>query len=162
MSLHIRPAARADAPHIWRFLHDLAEYEKLLDTFTVSEEKLADALFCLQPKVFCDLAEWNGAPAGIAIWYYNYTTFGGQHGIYLEDLYVGQSHRGLGLGRALLAHLAARCVAEDLVRLDWSVLTWNTPAIDFYKQLGAEMKDDWAGCKLTGAALRGLAASARR
>jgi diamine N-acetyltransferase len=104
------------------------------------------------------MVEWDGQAVGLALWFYNFSTFEGRHGIYLEDLYVRPEHRGRGLGRALLEHLARRCVDEGLTRLQWSVLDWNAPAIGFYRGLGAEMLDAWTGCRVDGEALVQLAA----
>ena len=114
------------------------------------------ALFCEQPRVFCDVAEWDGQPVGFALWFYTFSTFKGRHGIYLEDLYVRPGHRGRGLGRALLTSLAARCAREDLGRLEWAVLNWNAPSIGFYESLGASPQRDWTVYRLTGDALREL------
>jgi diamine N-acetyltransferase len=122
---------------------------------------IAGALFGPAPRVFCDIAEWHGQPAGFALWFYNFSTFRGRHGIYLEDLFVRPAQRGHGLGKALLAHLARRCVTENLARLEWSVLDWNTPSIDFYKAQGAVMLDGWTTCRVTGEALWRLADQAR-
>jgi GNAT superfamily N-acetyltransferase len=110
-------------------------------------------LFGSAPKVFCDLAFSDGAPAGFALWYHTYSTFQGRHGIWLEDLFVTEVRRGLGIGRALLAHLARRCVEENLGRFEWAVLDWNQPSIDFYKSQGATFMDDWRRCRVSGEAL---------
>ena len=120
---------------------------------------IAGALFSPNPRLFCDIAEHRGAPVGIAIWFYNFSTFKGRHGIYLEDLFVSPASRGLGLGKALLARLARRCVEEDLARLEWSVLDRNAPSIDFYKARGAELMDGWTTCRVTGDALQRLGAT---
>lgn len=158
MTLAIRPAASADAALIFAFVRELAEYEKLTSDVTTSEAEIASALFGPNPRVFCDIAEWNGEPAGFALWFYNFSTFRGRHGIYLEDLFVRPRFRGHGMGKALLAHLAKRAVAEGCARVEWAVLDWNTPAIDFYKSLGARPMDGWTVFRLTGAALERLAA----
>lgn len=157
MSVTIRPAVPADAPLIHALVVELADYERLAHEVRSTPESLAGALFCTAPRVFCDIAEWEGQPAGLALWFYNFSTFAGRHGLYLEDLYVRPDHRGRGLGVALLAGLARRCVAEDLARLDWSVLDWNAPSIGFYRGLGADMLDEWTGCRLSGSALHRLA-----
>ncbi len=157
MSITIRPAVPADAPLIHALVVELAEYERLAHEVRSTPGSLAEALFCAAPRVFCDIAEWKEQPAGLALWFYNFSTFAGRHGLYLEDLYVHPDHRGRGLGVALLAGLARRCVAEDLARLDWSVLDWNAPSIGFYRGLGAEMLDEWTGCRLSGPALQRLA-----
>ncbi len=115
------------------------------------------ALFCDHPKAYCELVEVAGEAVGFALWFYNFSTFVGRHGLYLEDLYVRPQARGSGLGRALLARLAQRCVDENLGRLDWAVLDWNAPAIAFYDALGSVSLDDWRTRRLDGAALQALA-----
>lgn len=157
MSLAIRPAAPADAPLIYDFVRELAEYEKLLHAVEAGEADLAHALFGPQPKVFCDIAELDGAPVGFALWFYTFSTFKGRHGLYLEDLYVSPASRGVGVGKALLAHLARRCVDEGLGRLEWAVLDWNAPAIAFYESLGSVALEDWIVRRLTGELLARLA-----
>jgi GNAT superfamily N-acetyltransferase len=163
--LQIRPARPADAPLVMQLIRDLARYEKLLDDVDADESMIARALFAPQPRVFCDIAEWSapgGAPlaAGFALWFYNFSTFRGRHGIYLEDLFVRPEHRGRGIGRALLAHLARRCVDEDLARLEWAVLDWNEPALRFYRSLGALGLEEWIPHRVTGPALAALAGAA--
>ena len=155
--LTIRPAEPKDAPLVFDFVRELAEYERLAHEVVATEADLAAALFNAQPRVFCDIAEWNGSPSGLALWFYNFSTFRGQHGISLEDLYVRPDQRGRGIGKALLAHLAARCGREGLARLDWAVLDWNAPSIAFYQSLGAFPTADWTGFRLTGTALVDLA-----
>ncbi|MFZ4533513.1 MAG: GNAT family N-acetyltransferase [Alsobacter sp.] len=157
----IRPATSADAGLVFDLVHELAVYERLEADVDATPAMIAEALFGPAPRVFCDLAEWQGQPAGFALWFYNFSTFRGRHGIYLEDLFVREAQRGHGLGKALLAHLARRCVAENLARLEWSVLDWNTPSIDFYKAQGAVMLDGWTTCRVTGEALWRLAEQAR-
>ena len=158
MTVEIRPAAPADAPLILALIRELAEYERLAHEVDAREDMLAAALFGANPRVFCDIAEWEGEPAGLALWFYSFSTFRGRHGIYLEDLFVRPALRGRGLGKALLAHLARRCVAEDLPRLEWGVLDWNEPAIAFYRSLGAVAMGEWTKHRLDGAALARLAA----
>ena len=153
----VRAATPADASLIHQFIRDLAEYEKLLDAVEASEADTAAALFGDQPRAFADIAEIDGQPVGFALWFYNYSTFVGRHGIYLEDLFVRPSARGSGAGKALLANLAKRCVTEGLGRLEWSVLDWNAPSIAFYDSLGAASMDEWIIRRLTGEALRKLA-----
>jgi GNAT superfamily N-acetyltransferase len=161
MSPLIRPATPGDVPLILSLVRELAEYEKLLHEVKATEEDLREALFTAHPRVFCDIVERHGEGVGFALWYYTYSTFTGKHGIYLEDLYVRPSHRGQGLGKLLLATLAKRCVAESLGRLEWSVLDWNTPSIEFYKAQGAVLMDEWTFCRVTDAALWRLADHAR-
>lgn len=161
--LSIRPARPADAAVVMDLIRDLARYEKLLDDVDADEAMIGKALFAPQPRVFCDVAEWTapgGSPvaAGFALWFYNFSTFRGRHGIYLEDLFVRPEYRGRGIGRELLVGLARRCVAQDLARLEWAVLDWNEPALRFYRSLGALGLKEWIPHRVTGAALRELAA----
>ncbi len=156
MSLAIRDAAREDAPLILRFIRDLADYERLRHEAVATEDDIVRDLFGTEPKVFCQIATWNGEPAGFALWFYTYSTFLGRHGIWLEDLFVPPGMRGHGVGKALLANLAARCVRDGLGRLEWAVLDWNTPSIEFYKAHGAEFMDEWRRCRVTGDALARL------
>ena len=121
------------------------------------EADIARDLFGPAPRAFCDIAEADGRAVGFALWFYNYSTFAGRHGIYLEDLFVRPEARGLGAGKALLASLARRCLAEDLGRLEWAVLDWNAPSIAFYDRLGAAAMDEWTVRRLTGEALERLA-----
>lgn len=157
-SVTVRPASPEDVGLIHGFIRDLAEYEKLLHEAEATEADIASALFCDHPRVFCDIAEADGAPVGFALWFYSFSTFRGRHGIYLEDLFVRQPARGLGAGKALLRALARRCVDEGLARLEWSVLDWNAPAIGFYDGLGAAAMGDWTVRRLDGQALKALAA----
>jgi GNAT superfamily N-acetyltransferase len=157
MPVSIRPAVPTDGTLIYRFVRDLAEYEKLLDTVEATENDVTAALFGENPKAFCDIAELDGEPVGFALWFYNYSTFVGRHGIYLEDLFVRPQARGAGAGKALLANLARRCVDEKLGRLEWAVLDWNAPSIAFYDSLGAAAMDEWIVRRMTGEALRRLA-----
>ena len=154
--LRLRPATAADAALVMSFIRDLAEYEKLLDDVIATPADIERALFAPQPRVFCDIAEWGGVPAGFALWFYNFSTFRGRHGIYLEDLFVRQAVRGKGIGKALLVQLAQRAVREGCARLEWSVLDWNEPSIRFYKSLGAMPMDDWTIFRVTDDALARL------
>ena len=153
----LRPAAPTDAPEILALIRELADYEHLLHEVDATREGLHAALFGPTPRVFCDLAEQDGVIAGFALWFYSFSTFRGRHGIYLEDLFVRPAMRGHGIGRALLADLAARCLREDLARLEWSVLDWNEPALAFYRTLGARGMTDWIPHRVTGEALLTLA-----
>ena len=159
MSLTLRPARPGDALHVLQLIRELADYERLPHEVDTTEAAIHEALFGPAPRVFCDLAEWEDAPAGFAVWFYSFSTFRGRHGIYLEDLFVRPDFRGRGVGRALLARLAQRCVTEDLPRLEWSVLDWNEPALSFYRALGATAMDGWTIERLTGATLERLAAA---
>ena len=143
MTVTVRPAVPADAALIFGFIRGLADYEKLLHEVTTTADEVAGHLFGPTPRAFCDIAEADGAPVGFALWFYNYSTFRGRHGIYLEDLFVRPQHRGHGIGGALLARLARRCVEQGLTRLEWTVLDWNEPSIQFYESLGARPVPGW-------------------
>jgi GNAT superfamily N-acetyltransferase len=156
----IRAATLADADLIFALVQELAAYEKLSACVDATADSLAQALFGANARVFCDIAEYDGAAAGLAVWFYTFSTFRGRHGIWLEDLYVRPGFRGRGMGKALLAGLAERCVSENLARLEWSVLDWNTPSIAFYKAMGAVLMNEWTNCRCEGEALRGLASRA--
>src|ERR1700754_2349699 len=157
MSLSILRARPDQARLIFSLLCELAEYEKLTHEVEATEADIAAALFGDNPRLFCEIAQWDGKPAGFAVWYSNFSTFAGRPGIFLEDLFVRPAHRGKGIGKALLAHLAKLCVENGWSRVQWSVLDWNTPSIDFYKSIGAEMMDEWKLCKINGPALAQLA-----
>jgi GNAT superfamily N-acetyltransferase len=156
--LVIRPATPADAGVIMAFIRELEDYEQLLHMVEAREADIARDLFGASPRIFCDIAEAGGQPIGFALWFYNYSTFRGRHGVYLEDLYVRPAARGRGAGKALLKRLARRCVDERLSRLEWAVLDWNAPSIGFYDSLGAEALKDWIVRRLSGEALAKLAA----
>ena len=156
-SVTVRPAVRADAPVIAELVRELAAYERLAVEAVATEADFAAALFGPAPRAFCDIAEVDGEAAGLALWFYNFSTFVGRHGLYVEDLFVRPHARGAGAGRALLAQLARRCRDEGLGRLEWSVLDWNEPALGFYRALGAEGMDGWTVHRLTGPALAALA-----
>ena len=160
MTLSIRSARRGEAALVLAMIRELADYEKLSHEAVSSEADIDDALFSANPRAFCDIVEWDGEPAGFALWFYNYSTFTGRHGIYLEDLYVRPEFRGKGLGKALLQALARRCVDEKLTRLQWWVLNWNKPSIDFYESLGAEAQSEWTVYRVSGDALQRLAGAA--
>jgi GNAT superfamily N-acetyltransferase len=157
MTLAIRPATASDSGLVFSLVRELAEYERLAHEVDATEQSLAAALFGRDPRVFADIAEWNGEPAGLALWFYNFSTFRGRHGIYLEDLFVRAAFRGRGIGGALLRHLARRCMEEGLPRLEWWVLDWNEPALSFYRSLGALPMDEWTVQRVTGDALAQLA-----
>jgi GNAT superfamily N-acetyltransferase len=161
MALIIRRARPDEAGLVLSLVRELAEYEKLLHEVEATEAGIAGALFEAHPLLFCEIAEWEGEPAGFAIWFINFSTFSGRPGIYLEDLFVRPAQRGNGIGKALLAHLAKQCVANGWGRLQWAVLDWNAPSIEFYKSLGAVMMNEWTICRVDGAALTALAQGAR-
>ncbi|GGT20230.1 N-acetyltransferase family protein [Streptomyces sp. NPDC054847] len=155
----IRTAAPADVPVIHEMVRELAEYEKALHEANATEEQLREALFGERPAAFAHIAETeDGEVAGFALWFLNFSTWRGVHGIYLEDLYVRPGLRGGGHGKALLTELARICVERGYERLEWSVLNWNTPSIDFYRSLGARPQDEWTVYRLTDGALKSLGA----
>ncbi|WP_459547701.1 N-acetyltransferase family protein [Nocardia sp. X0981] len=156
----VRRATPDDVPALVDLVYDLAEYEKSRDLCTLTTDQLHTALFGPDPAVFAHVGLVDGVIAGCAIWFLNFSTWDGVHGIYLEDLYVTPQARGAGLGRALLAALAQEARTHGYTRVSWSVLTWNTPSIGFYESLGAEAQDDWIGYRLTGKALTALADTA--
>jgi GNAT superfamily N-acetyltransferase len=160
MTLTIRPAVPGDAGLVHRFVRQLAEYEQLLHEVEGNEADFDQALFGPSPRVFCDIAEWDGVPAGQALWYFTFSTFACRHGIYLEDLFVDPAYRGRGIGKALMQRLAQRCIDEGLARLSWEVLDWNAPSIAFYASIGAVERREWVANRVTGAALRRLAGGA--
>lgn len=155
----IRRATPADVPTMVQLVHDLAEYEKASDDCTLTVEQLHAALFGPDPAVFAHVAESDGVVVGIAVWFLNFSTWNGVHGIYLEDLYVTPSARGGGLGRRLLGALAREAVANGYSRVEWSVLDWNAPSIAFYESLGAGPQDEWTTYRLTADGLTALAES---
>ena len=157
MTVSIRPARPGEAALVLAFVHELAEYEHLLDAVDATEAMIDAALFAPNPRLSCDIAEWDGEPVGFALWFANFSSFRGRHGIYLEDIFVRPSHRRRGIGRALLRHLAQRCVAEGWTRFEWAVLDWNAPSIAFYRSLGADLLEEWTVCRITGDALARLA-----
>ena len=162
MTVVIREAGAGDAPVILAFIKELAAYEKLAHEVVATEDHLLRTLFADHPKAFALIAEVDGAPAGFALYFFNYSTFLGKHGLYLEDLFVREAHRGAGLGKALLARLAQIALENDCGRMEWWVLDWNAPAIKFYQSLGAEAMDEWTVYRLTGDALTNLAASEKQ
>ena len=152
----IREASPADVPAIMQLIHDLAEYEKAPQEVETNEVEIASALFADQPKVFAHVIDLDGEVVGMAIWFLNFSTWQGKHGIYLEDLYVKPEYRGRGYGLAMLKHLAALCVERGYGRFQWWVLDWNTPAIEFYKSQGAIAMDKWTVYRVSGDALNRL------
>ena len=158
MSTQIRPAIPKDIPQILQFICELAEYEKLSDQVTATESLLRQNLFGPRPVAEALIAELDSIPVGFALFFHNFSTFVGRPGIYLEDLFIRPEARGKGVGRALLGELAKLAVERNCGRLEWSVLDWNTPAIGFYKKLGAVPMDEWTVFRVTGDALKNLAA----
>jgi GNAT superfamily N-acetyltransferase len=157
--LAIRRARPGDEDLILMLLHELADYEKLLDKFKVTTEVIRRDYLGEPALLNCDLAFEGDAPVGVMTWYWTYTSFAATRGLYLEDLYVRPSCRGKGYGKRLLAHLARTASAAGASRIEWSVLTWNKPSIDFYELLGARQPDDWFIYRLSDDALARLAQS---
>jgi GNAT superfamily N-acetyltransferase len=153
----IRPATAADVPRILELIRELAGYERSLDQVTATEDALRTALFTAQPAVFAHVAVADDTVIGFALWFLNFSTWLGRHGIYVEDVYVAPAMRGRGIGTALLAELAAICVRRGYGRLEWWVLDWNAPAIAFYRSIGAEPMSEWTVQRLAGKSLEGLA-----
>jgi GNAT superfamily N-acetyltransferase len=157
MASTIRPAIAADVPQILAFIRALAHYEREPDAVTATEADLLRDGFGPHPFYSCLIAEIDGKPAGFAFYFFNYSTWMGRPGLYLEDLFVHPEFRGLGIGKALLQRVAAIAVENHCPRLQWEVLDWNTPAVDFYRAMGAEFLDEWRNVRVTGDALRRLA-----
>lgn len=155
--LNIRPATLQDAPLILRFIRDLAAYEREPAAVTATEPDLVRDGFGERPKFRALIAEWSGAPAGFALFFHNYSTWQGQPGIYLEDLFVREEFRGRGIGKALLVYLARLALEENCGRFVWQVLDWNTPSIEFYESLGAAFMKEWLTMRVEGEALERLA-----
>ena len=157
--LHIRPAEPADVPVILRLIRGLAEYERAPDAVTATEADLLRDGFGARPLFHVVLAEWDGAPIGFAFYFFNYSTWQGKPGLYLEDLFVDPPFRGRGVGRALLVHLARIAVTQGCGRYQWQVLDWNEPAIRFYESMGARVLKEWLAVRVEGEDLARLAAS---
>lgn len=155
----VRRVREADVPAVVALVRELADYERALHEVRLTETQLREALFGPSPALFGHVAEVDGEVVGFAVWFLNYSTWRGVHGVYLEDLYVRPTQRGNGLGRALLRELAAECVRQGYARLEWAVLDWNEPAIGFYKSLGALPQDEWTIYRLTDDALAKLGAA---
>ncbi|WP_174301712.1 GNAT family N-acetyltransferase [Caulobacter sp. S45] len=158
MSVVVRSAETRDCTLVADLIGELAVYERLEHEAKAKPEDIRAALFGEAPRAFCEIAEVDGEPVGFALWFYNFSTFVGRSGLYLEDLFVRPQARGRGAGKALLRALARRCLAEDLGRMEWAVLDWNAPALAFYDALGSRSLDDWRIRRLTGEALAKLAA----
>jgi GNAT superfamily N-acetyltransferase len=157
--LTLRPAVPADAPLILQFIRELAEYEREPQAAVATEADILRYAFSEHPLVYVTMADWDGQPAGFALWFLNFSTWEGKPGIYLEDLFVRPALRGKGIGKALLQDLAATAVREGWTRFVWQVLDWNTPAIEFYEAHGAKVLREWLTCRVEGEALRELAGS---
>jgi GNAT superfamily N-acetyltransferase len=157
--LCIRPAKAKDIPLIVQLIHELAGYEREPHQAVAAEHDIRRDGFSANPKFRVVIAEWDGDAAGFALFFYNYSTWMGRAGLYLEDLFVRPEFRGKGIGKALLTHLAKIAVDEGCGRFEWQVLNWNTPALEFYKALGARVMAEWSTMRVTGESLRKLAAS---
>jgi GNAT superfamily N-acetyltransferase len=157
--LHIRPAEATDVPVILRLIHGLAEYERAPEAVTATEADLLRDGFGERPMFYVVLAEWDGAPVGFAFYFFNYSTWQGRPGLYLEDLFVDPAYRGWGIGKALLVHLARIAVTRGCGRYQWQVLDWNEPAIRFYEAMGAQILREWLTVRITDDGLARLAAS---
>ena len=157
MKTTIRPATAADVPQILAFIRGLALYERAPNEVTASEENLLRDGFGPHAFYFCLMAERDGEPAGFSFFFFNYSTWKGRPGVYLEDLFVEPHLRGKGIGKALLQRVAAFALENGCQRLQWEVLDWNTPAIDFYRAMGAEFLDEWRNVRIGGEALARLA-----
>lgn len=155
----IRFARKEDSPRIHTLIKDLALYEKAPLEAKATLEQIDESLFSDDPHAFCHVVEVDGTVVGISIWFLNYSTWLGKPGIYLEDLYIDPAYRGKGFGLALLKELAKICIERDYERLQWWVLDWNEPSIEFYKSLGAEAMDEWTVYRVSGDALKRLAAN---
>ena len=155
--MQIRAAVASDIDEILALIYELALYEKAPEEAKATREQIESSFFSDNPKVFCEVVEVDEEVAGCAIWFLNYSTWQGKHGIYLEDLFVRPQYRGQGYGKALLKHLAALCEKNGYGRFQWWVLDWNTPSIDFYKSLGAVAMDDWTVYRVSEDALSQLA-----
>lgn len=161
-TLTIRPATVDDAPTILRFVRELAAYEKAEHEVQASAEHIRQTLFAPAPRAFALIALQGNQPVGFVVYFFNYSTWQGRHGLYLEDLYVTPAQRGQGVGRLLMQHLARIAVAHDCGRFEWSVLDWNAPAIAAYESLGAQPQSEWVRYRLSGQALLDLAQNTDR
>ena len=156
--LALRDATQADIPAIWRLARGLAEYEKLAHEFVASEEDFRAALFDPEPRVHALMADFRGQTIGMTLWFYNFSSFLGRPGIYVEDVFVEPPHRHRGIGGTMFRNLARRAVAENCGRLEWTVLNWNDPSIRFYRSMGAKPLENWTVQRVSGADLAALAA----
>lgn len=159
MSITIRDAIASDAQTIYDFIIELAVYEKEPDAVVTSVKETREKIFGENSSVKALICEQDGVAIGHAIYFYNYSTWLGKYGIYLEDLYVSQEKRGNGAGKAMLKHLANKALAQDCGRFEWSCLDWNTPSRDFYESIGAVSQDEWIGYRLEGESLKSFAKS---
>ena len=157
MSFSLRPTTPADIPALHRLMRDFAAYEKLEHRFKITEAGLSDVLFAANPTLHSILVDVAATSVGFALWYFTFGTFSGRRGLFVEDIYLDPAHRGRGIGLALFRHMARIALAHDCIGMDWNVLDWNTPAIDFYRRIGAEPVRGWIPQQLSGNALTALA-----
>jgi len=155
--LKLREALPEDAPLILDYIRELAAYERAPEKAVATEADLGRFVFTEAPLAYVVMAEWQGMPAGFALYFFNFSTWEGKPGLYLEDLWVRPEFRGKGIGKALLKRLAALALARGCTRYVWQVLDWNTPSIEFYKAMGAELMVEWLTCRVEGEALARLA-----
>jgi GNAT superfamily N-acetyltransferase len=158
--LTIRSARPGDNALIRAYIAELADYERAPEKAAASEADIALHVFGEHPIMHAEMAEWDGKPAGFAFWYFNFSSWEGKPGLYLEDLWVRPEFRGKGIGKALLQHLAKLALREGCTRYTWQVLDWNTPSIAFYKAMGAAVMEEWLTCRVEGEALKALAEGA--
>ena len=156
--LKIRPAQPSDTHLILAYIRELAEYERAPECAVATPEDIQRHVFGEHPIMHAEMAEWDGEPAGFPFWYFNFSSWEGKPGLYLEDLWVRPQYRGKGIGKALLIHLAKIAVERGCCRYVWQVLDWNTPSIEFYKAMGAKVMEDWLTCRVQGEALKRMAA----
>jgi GNAT superfamily N-acetyltransferase len=157
--LNIRRADKADVPLILQFIRELAEYEKLLEHAVATEDDLLRDGWGPEPKFHSIIAEWEGNPAGFGLYFFNYSTFQGRPGLYVEDVFVRPEYRGRGIGKSIFIYLAQEALRQNCGRFQWQVLDWNQPAIDFYGSIGAKCMKEWLTMRVEGEALHKLAAS---
>jgi len=153
----LRPTTPSDIPALHALMRDFAAYEKLEHRFKITQSRLHEALFTPNPPLHSIMAEADGAPIGFAIWFFLFGTFSGERGLFVEDVYVQQTHRGQGIGLALFRHMARVAQEHGCTGMDWSVLDWNTPAIEFYRRIGAKPIEGWIPQSLNGDAFIALA-----
>jgi GNAT superfamily N-acetyltransferase len=158
--LTLRPATPEDTELILAFIRELALYERAPEKAVARPEDIQKHLFDEHPLAFAVMAQWEGAPAGMALWFYNFSTWEGKPSLYLEDLFVRPEYRGKGIGKALLQHLAKVALDKGCTRYVWQVLDWNTPSLDFYQAMGASVLKEWLTCRVEGEALQRLAEGA--
>jgi GNAT superfamily N-acetyltransferase len=158
--LRLRAAQPADIPQILTFIRELAEYERAPEKAVATPADIQRHVFGEDPLAFVVMADWGGAPAGFALWFYNFSTWEGRPVLYLEDLFVRPSFRGRGIGKALLKHLAAVALRQGCTRYVWQVMDWNKPSLEFYKAMGAQVLEEWLTCRVEGEALVALAEGA--